>query len=67
MTGPDRTLWRDPLALEMIAAWVGVTVDQLPETMRAHTCPATAAAWGRVADAARQHINPSAPPRNETS
>lgn len=40
----------------MIAAWCGVTPDKLPPEMRAHTCAATAAAWGRVADAARAHL-----------
>jgi hypothetical protein len=50
----ERTvLHRDPLALAMFAAWCNLPVDKLPEAMRAHTCPATAEAWGRVADAAR--------------
>lgn len=49
-------IWRDDLALVMIAAWCGTTPDNLPPEMRAHTCPATAAAWGRVADAARAHL-----------
>lgn len=47
---------RDPLALAMLAAWLNVTVDQLPELYKAHTCPDTMEAWGRVADAARKHI-----------
>ena len=54
---PDPMLWRDELAIVMIAAWVGVTPDQLPPEMRAHTCPATAEAWTRVANAAREFIS----------
>ena len=46
-------LERDPLALAMFAAWVNVPVDELPDAMKGHTCAATMAAWGRVADAAR--------------
>lgn len=41
---------RDELALEMFAAWVNCPVDKLPPEMRGHTCPATMAAWSRVAD-----------------
>lgn len=48
MNTPDR----DPLALAMLAAWVNIPVDQLPATMRAHTCEATMEAWKRVGDAA---------------
>lgn len=48
MSIPDR----DPLALAMLAAWVNCPVDQLPETMKAHTCEATMAAWKRVGEAA---------------
>ena len=54
-----RPLHRDPLALAMFAAWVNLPVDKLPEAMRAHTCPATAEAWQRVANAARAHLVPS--------
>lgn len=53
-TPPDSLIARDPLALAMFAAWVNLPVDKLPEAMRAHTCPATATAWKRVAEAARQ-------------
>lgn len=49
-------LERDPLALAMFAAWCNLPVDKLPATMRAHTCPATAEAWGRVADAVQNHF-----------
>lgn len=47
---------RDPLALAMLAAWVNAPVDALPDTMRAHTCPATMAAWKRVGEAARAYF-----------
>ena len=50
------TLLRDPLQLALFAAWVNLPVDKLPEAMRAHTCPATAEAWQRVADAAREAL-----------
>lgn len=53
---PDDRIWRDPLALAMISAWCGVTPDQAPKNFGWHTCRATAAAWERVADAARDHI-----------
>ncbi len=43
---------RDPLALAMLAAWVNCPVDQLPATMRSHTCASTMAAWKRVGEAA---------------
>jgi hypothetical protein len=43
---------RTPLELVMFAAWVNVPVDKLPPDMRGHTCPATMAAWKRVAEAA---------------
>lgn len=52
----DPTLWKDDLALAMMAAWVNCPVDKLPAEMRAHTCKHTAEAWGRVADAARTHL-----------
>ena len=52
----DRTLWRDELALVMIAAWCGTTPEKLPPEMRAHTCEHTARSWTRVAEAARKHI-----------
>ena len=54
-------VWRDDLALAMLAAWCGTTPDKLPPEMRAHTCAATAAAWGRVADAARAYLSAPAP------
>ena len=47
---------RDPLALAMLAAWVNSPVDKLPETMRAHTCEATMAAWKRVGEAALKYF-----------
>lgn len=49
-------LTKDPLALAMMAAWVGVRVDQLPKEMQAHTCRHTMAAWKRVGDAAVAHL-----------
>lgn len=52
----ESVMKRDPLALAMFAAWCNLPADKLPEAMRAHTCPATAEAWGRVADAARSHF-----------
>lgn len=57
-TPPDSLLRRDPLALAMFAAWCNLPVDKLPEAMRAHTCPATAEAWARVAAAARLALTP---------
>lgn len=51
---------RDPLALAMLAAWVNCPVDQLPATMRAHTCTATMAAWKRVGEAAVAFLNEEA-------
>lgn len=42
---------RPPLEMIALAAWVGVTPDSLPETMRAPTCRDTMDAWKRVADA----------------
>jgi hypothetical protein len=57
LRGDDlQPVWRDPLALAMFAAWVNVDANKLPENMRAHTCLATAEAWARVADAARDFI-----------
>ncbi|QVJ07686.1 hypothetical protein L7H23_01295 [Sphingopyxis sp. BSN-002] len=47
---------RDPLALAMFAAWCNLPADKLPAEMRAHTCPATAEAWGRVAAAVRAYM-----------
>jgi hypothetical protein len=47
---------RDPLCMAMIAAWLNVTVEQLPVLYRVHTCEQSMAAWQRVADAARQNI-----------
>jgi hypothetical protein len=43
---------RDPLALAMLAAWLNVTPEQLPEKFHAHECDATMAAWQRVGEAA---------------
>lgn len=43
---------RDPLALAMLAAWLNVTPEQLPDVCRAHTCEATMLAWKRVGEAA---------------
>jgi hypothetical protein len=40
----------------MFAGWVNLPVDKLPPTMRGHTCAATMAAWGRVADVAREYF-----------
>lgn len=57
MTLLERTA-RDPLALEMFAAWVNVSSDKLPAEMKGHTCPATMEAWSRVAQAARRAIIP---------
>lgn len=42
---------RDEMALKLIAAWLGVTVENLPQATKAHTSAATMEAWGRVADA----------------
>ena len=55
--GHTPVLHRDPLALAMFAAWCNLPVDKLPEAMRAHTCPATAEVWARVADAARSILS----------
>jgi hypothetical protein len=49
---------RDEMALALFAAWVNCSVDELPATMRGHTCPATMAAWERVADAASLYMQP---------
>lgn len=46
----------DHLALVALAAWVNVRPDQLPDTMRAHNCPSTIAAWGRVSGAIREAV-----------
>lgn len=43
---------RDPLAMAMLAAWLNVTPEQLPERFKAHTCEATMKAWARVGVAA---------------
>lgn len=43
----------------MLAAWLNVTPEQLPEKFRAHTCEATMTAWKRVADAAEAHLTPA--------
>lgn len=53
----DSVIWRDELAIVMIAAWCNVPSDKLPEEMKAHTCKATADAWTRVAEAAREYID----------
>lgn len=42
---------RDEACLIAIAAWCNVTVEQLPERFRLHTCEATMIAWQRVVDA----------------
>ena len=55
MEAPKR-IWCDDLALALIAGWVNCPVEKMPKEMRAHTCEATAIAWGRVADAARSHL-----------
>lgn len=55
-TPSDCLLARDPLALAMFAAWCNLPADKLPAEMRAHTCPATAEAWGRVAAAVRSFM-----------
>jgi hypothetical protein len=57
MTMPER-IWatRDPLTMAMFAAWLNVTVDQVPDAYKAHTCESTMHAWDRVADAARKHL-----------
>ena len=47
---------RDPLCMAMIAAWLNVSVEQVPVAYRVHTCEASMAAWQRVADAARAHL-----------
>lgn len=59
MTSASDMPERDPLAMAMIAAWLNVTVEQLPAAYRVHTCEASMAAWQRVAEAARQHLNPA--------
>lgn len=43
---------RDPVALAMLAAWLNVSVDQIPPENRAHLNPSTMAVWKRVAEAA---------------
>jgi hypothetical protein len=56
----DDDFTRDPLALAMLAAWLNVRVDQLPETMRAHTCRDTMERWKRVGEAAlAYHAQPA--------
>jgi hypothetical protein len=47
---------RDPLALAMLAAWLNVRPDQIPDTFRAHTCEATMTAWQRVGRAAVEYL-----------
>lgn len=51
---------RDDLALVMLAAWLNVSVEKLPEQYRAHTCEETMKAWARVAQAARAHLQDGA-------
>lgn len=43
---------RTPLELVMFAAWVGVDPQNIPETMKGHTCADTMARWKRVGEAA---------------
>ncbi|ODP39239.1 hypothetical protein [Sphingomonas turrisvirgatae] len=52
---------RDPLALAMLAAWMNVSVDKLPATMRAHTCVSTMTAWKRVGEAAVAFLQETQP------
>lgn len=47
---------RDALAIEMFAAWVNVPPSQLPGTCKQYDNPATMDAWGRVAEAAKRHL-----------
>lgn len=44
---------RAEAGLVAFAAWLGVTPDKVPPEFRYHTCPATKAAWDRVAAALR--------------
>lgn len=53
--GPS-DLERDPLALAMFAAWVGVEPDKVPREYRAHTCKHTREAWRRVGEAAIKYL-----------
>ena len=66
MTQEQLAAWRldnprNELALAAIAAWVNCAPERLPKEMRAHTCPATKAAWARVGEA----VNASAIARAE--
>lgn len=47
---------RSPLELVMFAAWVNVSPDQVPDTMRGPTCAATMEAWKRVGEAAVTYL-----------
>lgn len=55
-TSLARDYQRGELALEMFAAWNGVTVDQMPNGFRCFPNEWTRDAWSRVADAAHAHI-----------
>lgn len=47
---------RTPLEIIMLAAWLNVTPEQLPEKYRAHTCEQTMTAWKRVGEAAINYL-----------
>ena len=48
---------RDPLAMAMLAGWLNVSVEQVPERYQVYTCDASMEAWKRVADAARKFLD----------
>jgi hypothetical protein len=51
-------VWRTPLGLVALAAWLNVKPEQLPTTpnMRAYTCRHTMEAWGRVGEAVAEYV-----------
>lgn len=51
---------RDELAIRMLAAFNNYPQDKLPEAMKFFPNESTARAWGRVADAAREHLSSKA-------
>jgi hypothetical protein len=55
-TSAARQYPRSELGNAMMAAFNGVTVDELPEAMKFYPNPYMRDAWERVAEAARQHI-----------
>jgi len=42
---------RTPVELVAFAAWVNLPPEKVPSSMAIHTCPETAVAWKRVAEA----------------